>query len=286
MQSAAVVLDFTRDEIFTLQSETVQGDGISHIEIRGRYGNAHEPQILIEPKLDPDDPGKTATRLIGDDSYVRAYYFGEVPDGIESYVTDGSILYQGAHSEEIAELVVIQNGSGNTSRPIADMSTASWLGDDGGAITPAIADTVLSAQVSWGIVRITYQSVYHLWRVSGTGVEKVLGVLSADAARGIAVRVATDNDAPVYAEGVSDELLTSEAAAVERGMAEIDRHKYDREIVSLQVPFYPALEDGILIMLSDSVARVSGVYHVEVVAINFDGVAITADVKVEKCLLN
>ncbi len=302
-QGTAADVDFDRDNIFVLGSEVDEGSGINAVEVRGLFGDATAPDVEVE--------SVGGDRLIGSDAYVRAYFrgqsvvsritairnniFGIASSGssgssrepVGSYVTDGNIRYLNAHTEVISEIVAFSNGVANTSKPVHSISAAAWIGDSGGAITSQLYETMLTAGVEWGIAEITYTTQYHKWLVSNTNVEKVLGVLSLPAGRGVAVRVRIyDSDTIVAGEGISDELITSEAVAVVRGTAIIDSERYDKSVVSIEVPYYPALEDGALIRISDADARVDGIYYVRSVDVNFDGVGIFARIEAEQCLIN
>jgi hypothetical protein len=277
MQSASYALSLDRSKIETAQKKTSRGDGYNAIDVLGP---------TAESKLDIQiDVVSEPTPIKGRDAFVRVYYpQPKEPESISTSVSAGLIDRNGVHDETVeAEQVTFESGQGTASKPVISIDKVEWIGTNNGDVTFFPYFKYLRCEGDYGVARITYQTRYHQYRCYGSNVDELVGRLLIPIPGADDVRVVVGTGSNVNPNAITDDLLTTEAVKLARGMAEIDANYYDRDIVGIGVFYHSEIIPGRLLLISDEVDDIVGIYHVKSTTRQYNGPLITTSVECEKC---
>ncbi len=276
----------------SISAERVKGEGYTAVEI-SNVGT----ESLETPEIELEESGPT----VGQTVHLRVYWKNGIqPENVEAFATAGEgVTFLGKHEIEFPvmekeddpyyERVEFKEGTGSVSKPITQILQKKWIGAVPGEgdvfFTPYSKDLTIDGM--WAICDIRYKSEYHRYRVDTDSVEALIAVLgySGTDPSGLCVYVRTAEDPPKEMDPISDVMISSESAAVERGTAEIDEKKYDRHKVSIRAPYHDRCSDGTIIEINVPRIEVIGAYKVQRVTITFDGPAIWNEIEAVKCLL-
>lgn len=260
-ETPATVL--TRDvELIELQYQANRGTGFNAIEVRGASANIQLPLLELEE----------AVPLTGESVHVRVYRTGHVPfDTFDTYVTDGSVQDLGEHTEDLTETVVFFEGNGTLSRPVISIISVDWIGEPGGEVSYSqYSDLVTINEQGARVAQITFRSEYRRYLLLGHNVSTLVFVLAVGSSSDVDVLIKT-GAGDSLAEMITEPLLTTEAAAVERGKAWLDANKYDNEEMDILAPYQDEIVDGAIARVDDGALAINGNCHISGVDIIFDG---------------
>jgi len=297
MQKQKPDVSYDRTRLVSISGPEIRyGEDYNAIMVSGVGSDTSESPTLEVEESSP---------IIGQTVHVRAYWPGnEPPKPLETYLTAGEIIDLGEHSHvfpivekkeddddddepvEDRELITFTEGKASVSHPITKILKFAWIGKMPGSgeykWTPHTKDIVLSDGL-WAVAKIKYESTYRRYQIVRHRIEHLLAVFSYYNPASVAVIVeigAGDKSAPP----VSDNALTTEAACVERGTAELDAIIYDTELTSFAAPHHDDCVDGSTAFIQNENVECVGNNKVRRVTIRMEGPAIWDDAEVIKCL--
>ena len=287
MPVTAAAVDYTDANLLTLSQNDEAASGYNAIEVFGSNGIAGDEDGVFLPGLQIEEESPVQ----GETVHVRVFWGTNTPAVDDAYVTAGSIeIADGGTFTEIeqTEIVEFTNGTGSVSLPVKAITSYSWIGTPAGVITETIGatDLIVPELPGFGIAEVKYTAEYQRYKLTGHDVEQLIAVFFIAAGTAVDVVISTSSDDPVYAPAITEELLTSDAAAVERGMAEIDAMKYRKSILSVSAPYLDAAIDGTLAHVNDPHISAIGNYHIKSSTIEIDGPKITNTLGLEQCLIS
>lgn len=225
------------DHALDLSDDYEHRPGWDSIDILGTEAAATEPgQTEWNWEEEPDG----AARL------VRLYVvpWREAVSLRQTAAGHAAVVYQGARSAALVETVEIVDGAGRVGKPCHGVTANAWLYEDLGAITVTEAGEIAADVGEDSLLRITYSTRYHEWRVSGDAAEVQLVVegeesdASALPTSRITVQVGSGTNP---ADPIVDALLSTPAVKRERGLQELAEQSSARRVLSLEVPLLGAL---------------------------------------------
>lgn len=279
MDVADAVVDYTHDVVISLSQTDQVASGYNAVEVTGRIEDVYIPELMLETVEDGPYQGQVV--------YMRAYWAGNPVIVDSNYVTDGEIVSIGGgrfYYQDVEEIVEFQNGKASVDLPVYQLLGYAWIGDSGGSVswTRHGKDLIVPGG-GFRIARVKYRAQYQRYKISGHDVVRLIAVLFLNLVNEVRVLVRTADD-PVWAPPISAPLLTDTAAAVARGMAEIDAWKYPKSVLSVECPHDDAVIDGVIVHINDDEIGHPGNHHVISNRVVFDGPKITNVLGLEKCL--
>lgn len=260
--------------IIRIQYSNERGRGYDTVEVYGESPRTVTPQLDVEEE----------SPVIGDDVHIRVYWRGYIPSVVTALVTDGLLTYLGRYTDTFEEDVVFTNFTGAVQKPIYVINSISWIGINGGAYAFEQFGTVIESAEKWCIGQVSYDSQYDRYRCYGHNVIKLLKAIEFEGRSNIAVRVTmSTEDEKNFASPITDDLLTSIAAATERGRAYLDDNRYNKKVVTVRVPYLPDAIDGNTASMNDANIEVLGNYKITDVILTFRGPQIVETVGVRQC---
>jgi len=258
------------DNIFTLSVERKYGEGYNAIRVAGASPVDDAFRLEVEDgSLEP-----------GDDVYLRIYWPSEkLPESLSTYITQGIIEYLGeAYGSETEELAFV-DGRASVSYPIQYIDTVTFYPASSRSIsfTQWGQDVTISG-VDYALADITYGTRYQRFRAHEHNISRLLAAFgSGKADTEVMVYIAGEDE--FEAPSVQDSAICTDAGKKARGMAEIDKTRYDRDIVKIQAPWFAAAKDGNIAYLNDAGVRISGNAHINGVTIQIGLIEIVSDVE-------
>lgn len=230
----------------------------------------------------------------GDTVHVRIYRKGLSEVSFDNLVTAGFVRAAGSGSATIEnELVQFSDYRGSLRYPADDIVSVSWIGDsrgavywlDGGRSTELELSPGASPDLEGGgLALITYRTSYDRYRLSGHNVQSLMLICTQPDDATVKVRIKVNGETLPAAEMISDELATTDGAAVAAGIAWLDKNRYNLRNISLSAPHEHLAIPGSLITLADEIEDVSGPAMVEGRTIAIDGPSVVDSLEVFQCL--
>ena len=172
-----------------------------------------------------------------------------------TWASDGELEYLSTEEESYTETIIFKDGTGNTSKRIDSLDSATWIGDSGGTITWAEGESLLSIDERGGIAEVTYTRQYDRWALHTYTATKVLAAFAPvplDAPKRYYYGAGTS-----IANSVSDDWLIDSNAKKLRARAEL-RKSLKRKTISMRIPLDRKIRDGYILALSDELQGMSG----------------------------
>ncbi len=278
INSAVPIIEYdTESHIIEIDVKETLGSGENCIEVQGVSEEVELPLLEVEE-------APTGEYLKGQDIIVRAYWGTDNPPEItEYYTTDGMVqLLSRSKVETKEEYVTFQDGQAVTNYPVSKLKKITWIGKSGGTISSKkFSSELYITETDARIALVSYETVYHRYRLYGHNVLILIFVLVVNSRYDIAVRIKmgdADNEAPA----LNNPLLTNSSIAVKAGMSYLDDKKYDSTEIEFVAPYNDSAKDGIIISIIDPTLDLIGKCHVREVSIDFDGPKVTNTIKAVK----
>jgi hypothetical protein len=230
----------------------------------------------------------------GDNVHVRIFRKGTSEMLFDNMVTDGRVVRIADGSLTIEnEPVQFSGYRGSLKYPADDIISLEWIGDsrgdvywlDGGRSTELeLAPGSYPDLEGFGLALITYRTSYERYLLSGHNVAQLMLICTQPETESVRVRVLVNGQAAPEAPGMTEELATTEAAAVAAATAWLDNNRYNLRRVPTSAPHEAAALPGTLICLADEIENVSGPGMIERRTININGPAVTDRLEVVQCL--
>ena len=226
----------------------------------------------IAPMLEVEDAIGN-TRIIGETSYIRAYYYEDpiiLPSVLTQDKTDGVLTFLNVNTEEIIEIITFRDGKGSSSYPLKTIKEISWLGRTNSIIAwEEYTKEITLETESNCLAEITYDSEYYRYKAFGHNVEELLTIFEIESSFKSSVKVITSGEEKEGTEILTN-YLTAQSTLVKRGEIWIDQNKYNEETISFESPYTETVKDGNVIWL-DADRITSGKYQVYDVSILIRG---------------
>jgi len=267
IENIAPVATYDRkDTLIVVSAKELQGSGEGSVTVTGRTGDIPKPLLEVEES----DP------VIGNDVHVRAFWGNTpAPDSVDTYVTDGNVQDLGSVVGTYTDEVTFVEGVGSLPRPIHSYSSITWKGTSAAPITYTAGDSEIFSSNLWGVAEITYTSVYHRYRLYGHSADKIIMALGLSGVVDSSITVKLPAGSSNEAKPIIDNLLTSDAAKVQRGTAFLDDNYYDMKNITVEAPYNEAVSDGSIVSVLDVDADVSGNFYVTTTEVVCSGPAVT-----------
>lgn len=255
----------------------IPGTGYNAVQVNG-----YSPEVFL-----PDLEVEEATPIQGEDVHVRAYWAGQIPaTPPTTYVTAGSVTKLSDGTGTQTERVVFSGGVGELSYPPESISSVSWIGSSGGALSwEEHVKTLAISSTEPRLASVTYTARFSRYRLHGHNVEELVFTMVVSPGRDASVRVkmgAGDREALA----INEPLLTDKAICVERGRAFLDDSKYDAIEIDILAPYRDAAVDGAVVSLDQSGLSLSGNALIISAGIEIRGPRIMNRLKVRKWVVS
>lgn len=217
-----------------------------------------------------------SNRPIGMDSYVRVYWFEELPEvshksTIWDYATAGDIIKKEEGISEHEEVITFSDGKGSTKYPMYELIDITWIGKTSTLTYWQQYSTELTIgdDVNYKIATVKYRSRYFRYLVTNHYVEQLIAVWSIDSSfnwilKVITAPIAKDKNGVIVDKQGKDivlNYLTDKTALVKCGENWIDKNKYNYITVTLSPPFNEDALDGRIAWI-DADRLIAGNYHI------------------------
>lgn len=261
--------------------------GYDCIEISGvdTSADAKTPMAEIEEQ----------SPVIGQSVHLRVYWEKDVPKtGVSTLVTSGAMSQLGSgtltvpEDPESPEIVDFTEGTASAKYPVRSLDSVRWIGRSAGPVSVEPYTRELRSASDWGVAEIRYTAAYTRYLVHPGQVERLLAVWGFGNESSAAVRVLVclnSGDASRPADPIEDARITCEAAAVERGTAELDQAAYDRTTISWTAPYEDAARDGATAEIRNENIFVTGNFRISKIETVFEGAAIWQECEGVQCRL-
>ena len=284
MANAGADFMIADDDILDFSFSRENGDYRESTTVRGYAPPSPTISIELEPPVE-----EGASLMRGDDCYLRIYYDGE-PDSeaMETFATAGRLRSLGLKTEIIEEAVEFVDGVGATSKPISLLKRFRWYGKWGGDVNYTKYSTelwVTASAINYSIGIIKYTTVYRRFRLTGHNVSTLLAVFPEEGTPAVSASVQTSATPGVIADGVDARWLTDMASVIARGTAEHDRNAYDREKISLTIPFHADAVDGNIAYVDAWTIGITGNFMILSADIETRGPKTTNQLEMIRCLI-
>jgi hypothetical protein len=285
MQEAMPHITYNRSSIIVLGQNEEIGSGLNAVNVTGHMPESFVPNLQLEPIVSGDS---TRSPAVGETFYIRAYWSGHVPSVIQRYVTDGKIQIVGSgafYTEVLTEVVNFLDGMATVQFPILSLVSVEWIGDQGGLVLFVPHTNELGIGVGkFRVAKVKYVTQFTRYKILDHNVEQLIVALFLRSRPGIAVTVRTGED-PVFGGEINAPLLTTETAAIARGVAWLDQ-QYRKSICTISVPYDDLGVDGNIAFIDDFHIGSPGNYHITGVDIIVDDVKVINQLRLEKCLVS
>ena len=276
MPNASVAKSFDRANVIALSYDEKPGKLYNAVEV---LGQTFEP-FIPDHEIEEDD------LKIGKTVHVQIFWGKNKPKVTpETYVTDGTVVHVGSNlTLEVEETrYTFERGKSSVSKPIKNIKQVKWIGDSGGAVSFEENSKILElSEELYRVAKITYTTVYDRYRANNHSVEYLLILLGLTAARDVSVLVYM-GEGDSEATSISDSNLTSENIARIRGVAFLDRSRYNFKTLTLQTPYSDVVIDGVLVYLNDARINCLGNFHVQNANIRITGPQVINETGVIQC---
>lgn len=277
-------VDYERSTIIGLSHSSEKESGYNAVKVNGRTKEGFLPKLELEEFEDRHSP------IIGETVFVRVFWGNHTPNVIDKYITDGKleVVANGALFEEVLEeRVEFHDGVSSVGYPIDSLISYAWIGDAGSPITFIVEDTDTHLSIGEGEYRVAdikYRVKFQRYMVSLHDVSVLIAVIYLSSLTDVRVIVRTEDDV-VYGPDLDASYLTTENAAVEKGMAWIDENKYRKENLSISAPYSPDAIDGAIAYINDYMISAQGNYYIKSSHIIINGPQVTNTLELEQCLI-
>ena len=274
-------VSFDREEsLLELSYTETPGTGHNAVTVYGHSPNTSAPDVEVE---EPED----GTRDVGDTAFVRVYWPGEPPKGMQRYLTDGVLVGLPKTAErEIEEIIEFHDGTASASKPKHELISLTWLGEeppgynweDGSrelSLT-GVDDDVISTQ--YKAAEIKYKTRYWRYEVREASVARVILVLEIPKAYDTTVRAVID-DGNKELDDIEAPLLTTQEAALARAMMELDSVRYLERRLTIKTPYDDRAIDGNIANLDDGRLSLNGNSLIVGARTVFDGPMVTQELE-------
>ena len=274
-------VSFDREEsLFELGYAETPGTGHNAVTVYGHSPNTSAPDVEVE---EPED----GTRDVGDTAYVRVYWPGEPPIDAQRYLTDGVFAgFPKTAEREIEEIIEFHDGNASASKPIHELISLTWLGDEppgynweAGSRELSLAgvdEDIISTQ--YKAAEIKYKTRYWRYEVWEAEVARVILALEIPKAYDTTVRAVID-DGDKELEDIEAPLLTTQEAALARAMMELDSVRYLERRLTISTPYDDRAVDGNIAHLDDGRLSLNGNSQIFGARIVFDGPMVTQELE-------
>lgn len=165
------------DDLLSFDEAVEPGTGENEILVEGT-GSTHQRRFIIE--LDNERNNDRTSFFPGTEAYVRVYPVPGFDYTVQ--VSAGQVQRLRTYSEEVEnEEIVVQDGRISTDYPIQALRSYSWTGRNLGTPeleTPGDTELILSSLPfgcpGVGVLTVSYQTEYDLYKVTFSGSGKVL----------------------------------------------------------------------------------------------------------------
>lgn len=283
MSSAVTDVSYDRvSNIIGLNYAGEKGTGYNAVTVDGHADDVATPHIEIEPVYDSE--GNESTSFApGDDVVLRVFWAGFQPYDLEMFTSAGTIRTLNTVTGVFTEDVVFQYGRGSVQRPVYDVLEVSWIGYSSDPVHWTRNSSELTVDdPRWVIAKITYRSVYTRYLVSNHNVPELIAAFEYYGKPGVSV-IVKFGDGNNMAPAISNNNLTTTAAATRAGISALDDSSYDRNTLSIVAPYEAAAMDGVLASISNDRIGVAGHWMIRSMTTNFVGPQIKQSLEVVKC---
>ena len=266
LNTAITTLSFDRGVILNgLTYEEIMGERYNQIEV---YGSSDLNEASPDLELEENNPSQ------GTSINVFVYWNNippPYPEFTTELATEGTIIESAIYTKNVSEVVEFNRGVANSTYPITNFISWSWIGRNVGTITPTLYTKELTidatgSTLGYGVATIIYETQYRKYTLKDHNVERLIFVLSYQIGNNVNVIVQSvgEDDASFYeASTISDPLITTKNIAVKRGLNWLDEHKYDKKIFTIATPYRNTLLDGTTVFLDDGEIGCSGNFYVK-----------------------
>ncbi len=243
-------LSYSSDtDVIEVGFRRIPGTGYNAVTVNG-----YSPEVFLpDLEVEEDSP------IQGDDVHVRAYWAGQIPASPPVvYVTAGSVTKLSDGTGTITERVVFSGGVGELDYPPESVTSVSWVGASGGAVSwEAHVKTLGIPQTAPRLANVTYTTRFSRYRLHGHNVPELVFTMVISPSRDASVRVLMGSG-DREALAINEPLLTDRASCVERGRAFLDDARYDAIEIDITAPYQDEAIDGAVISLDQDGLSLSG----------------------------
>ncbi|MEA3272340.1 MAG: hypothetical protein U9P90_01580, partial [Patescibacteria group bacterium] len=277
MDAATADSDYDRQDILKLNYKFNEKSGYNAVIVTGKTTDVYSPDIEVEE----------SSPIVGDTVHVRVYWADKKPSTISPYVTDGTITDLGDFEETLTETLDFKEGIATVSKPIESVSTTTWIGDLGGSVAYVVNEKdVIIADNAFRVGTVKYTTKYQRFRLTGHSVTQLLAVLMYSDIPDVYVKVKTSAEDENLAPMISESLLSTDEAAIQRGTAELDNILYDSQEIPIRIAYNVNNVDGNLVYINDPKIDHSGNYHIDSAKIIFNKIQVINEIEAHKCLVS
>ena len=266
-------VSYDREEsLLELDYTETPGSGHNAVTVYGHSPKISPPDVEVE---DPED----GTRDVGDIACVRVYWPEAPPEGMQRYLTGGLLAGLPRQAErEIEEIIEFHDGNALSSKPVHELISLTWLGDEPPGFNwdpgskelslTGVDDEIISTQ--YKAAEIKYKTRYWRYEVTDATTARVILALEIPRAFDTTVRaVIADGDKEL--EDIEAPLLTTGEAALARAVSELDGIRYLERKLRLSAPYNDRAVDGNIAFLDDGRLSLNGNTLISGAKIIFDG---------------
>jgi hypothetical protein len=283
LQDESPEIRFDKTLISGMNYEDVRGEGFGSVYVSGYASGFDAPELELE------DMPEGQTRYQGTPSYIRIYWSeaqasASIPV-VDTFVTSGILTDLGERTTiEETERVVFTEGMGTVSKPITQIVRIEWIGIGGyGYEFAPYKKEIRLTDGFWAVADVTYRATYQRFLTTRHDVPLQLAAFGFGlSATDISLTAETDKGG-TEAPAISDPLLTTYEAAIERATAFIDDNRYNCRKATVSVPFDVRAWDGEICFLDNDMIGEMGNYYIDAVNTEYDGPAVRQSLTVKKC---
>lgn len=231
----------------------------------------------------------------GDVVHVRVYRKGTSEALFESMVTAGIVVLVGMNmpltvEDEPAQFSGYRAG---VKYPLDNLRSFSWVGNsrgdiywlaDGRSTELELAPGSYPDLEGCGLAKITYQTSYDRYQLRGHNVPQLMLICSQPDNETVRVKLLVEGEREPSAPQLTEELATTQGAAVAAGTAWLDGNRYNERKISASAPHEAAALPGAVVCLADEIEGVSGAGMVQSRTIRISGPSVIDALEVVQCL--
>lgn len=280
LSTASPVYSYYGDAVYDVTYSMEFGGGYTAVTVTADTDDKVAPLLEVEDAIGD-------SRIIGEDTYIRAYYYESPPESanpvvLTQDVTDGTIKHLSIETEEVTEIIVFEDAVGSSSYPLKTLKNVTWLGRTNNILTWDEYSTDITLETDDNcLAEITYDSEYYRYKASGHNISELLAVFEIESSFISSVKVLMPDDSKEGEELVTS-YLTSLNALSKRGEVWLDQNKYDEETITFESPYVENVHDGSIIWL-EADRLTSGKYQVYDASISINGPKVVNTFTVKRC---
>lgn len=269
---SAAAATYTINNVQDLDSDSVtQSTGVLYNAVEVGTSAADDSSTTIKQDTVAGNDGSVTVRV-----HMVPWDSGVVFEQTGGAAVSVELLGDVTRTE--TETVQLVDGVGSVGFPVVSVISYDYSEDDLGTLTVEADGSVSSAILDESLVEVTYTTRSRNFRLTSTTGDDVLVVSEtvdfATVGSSILVRTGAGD---MEADGIFEELLTTDAVRRERGRNYLDAVSSRRETVTMQCPLTAIYRPGELVQVVDPVdGSWIGLLHEQLVELGIAGDTLTA----------